>query len=174
MFIALRGRINLEIAFWRNKAKSVKFRSRDRNFGMDYKWFNRTYSNWFDWKSWRNSKSWSSKNLWPNFTFMIQSQNWQVQSQRFQKVHRFIIGDLLSRRKLSSIRFAFSPDFSTTFIAKILPKTQIGESSSRVRFNESILAPLLRHRNILPIFEPRWGRFFYFSIFTLLPRWRSF
>ena len=66
------------------------------------------------------------------------------------KVHKYIIGDIISKGIWGSIRFCFCEGDNFNYVAKILSKKLICQ---KVLWNESFLTPLLSHPNICSIHE---------------------
>ena len=66
------------------------------------------------------------------------------------QIHNYMVGDVLSKSKFSKIRYTRKEDDSKEYIAKCLNKHLVSHS---ILQNETILAPLLMHPNILPVRE---------------------
>lgn len=70
------------------------------------------------------------------------------------RVHSYLIGDVITHGKFSTIRSCFTKDLQEVLAAKMIPKSRSG----KMVFNEKSLAPLLTHPNIiriLDVFETR-------------------
>ena len=66
------------------------------------------------------------------------------------QIHNYMVGDVVSKSKFSTIRYTRKEDDCGEYAAKCLRKRDV---SSQIMNNETILAPLLSHPNILPVRE---------------------
>ena len=76
-------------------------------------------------------------------------------SSTFSKIHDYFIGDPIGNGFFSTIHAAFGTKTKTSFAIKILLKDQITTCvrGDRIIFNESVLAPLLDHPNVIHVHE---------------------
>ena len=66
------------------------------------------------------------------------------------QIHNYMVGDVMSKSKFSTIRFTKKVNDSKDYVAKCLNKKIV---SQNILQNETILAPLLIHPNILAVRE---------------------
>lgn len=78
----------------------------------------------------------------------------QVQ-QNLVSVHDYKIGNLISRGPTSSIRFAYHSRSKTPYAVKTINKQKLTASNrgSQILFNETVLAPLVNHPNLVDVYE---------------------
>jgi len=86
---------------------------------------------------------------------MIQHNNVKGGSQSYIRIHNYLIGQQIGKGSFASIRIAYQMNNKNPLAIKILSKKQLLECSKgeTIVFNETILAPLLDHPNIIEIFE---------------------
>lgn len=68
----------------------------------------------------------------------------------FFRVHNYLIGNVIHKSKYSIVRFATNVQQDKLFVAKLFKKSS---TCNRILENESYLAPLLCHKNIIPVIE---------------------
>lgn len=92
-------------------------------------------------------------------------------SSTFSKVHDYFVGDQIGNGYFSTIHAAFSTKVKNSFAIKILHKDQFARipRGERIIFNESILAPLLDHPNIIHIQEDIESEHQLFQVMNFAP-----